>query len=146
MNQSGELERTTLSIVIPTWNRSLNLVRAVRSIAEQVTDERIIISDHGSTDDTEDAITRLCEEFDFISRRYCVRTDKPDFSHNFKFAFAQAETEWTWTFGDDDILLPGALGTVRSLCESGRAVFFHLAEEGRSSHTNKAIPGTLLSL
>src|ERR1035437_6144570 len=133
MNQSGELERTTLSIVIPTWNRSLNLVRAVRSIAEQVTDERIIISDHGSTDDTEDAITRLCEEFDFISRRYCVRTAKADFSHNFRFAFSQAETEWTWTCGEDDTLLDGALETVRGLTKSGRADFFHLAEEGRAT-------------
>lgn len=109
-------------------------------------DEKIIISDHGSTDDTEDIITRLCEEYPFIERRYCIRGEKPDFSHNFKFAFGQSETEWTWTFGDDDLLLPEALPTVRALCASGRADFFHLAEEGRSTHTNQAIPGALLSL
>lgn len=136
----------SITFIIPTWNKSEYLDKCVRSIAEQVNDEKIIISDHGSTDGTEDTITRLCEDFPFIGRRYCARTAHPDFSHNFRFAFQQADTEWTWTFGDDDLLLPGALDTVRNLCSSDRADFFHLAEEGRATHTNKAIPGTLLSL
>jgi glycosyltransferase involved in cell wall biosynthesis len=52
-----------LSVVLPTRNRKADLLRAARSVLSQTfRDLELIVVDEGSSDDTPDALVRLCEE------------------------------------------------------------------------------------
>ena len=56
-------QRNSVAIIIPTYNRSALLTRALRTVDSQsIENLRIIVVDDGSTDATPDVMSRLCRQ------------------------------------------------------------------------------------
>ena len=134
-----------LTFVIPTNNRPTELRRCVLSIAAQGAED-ILIIDNGSEPETGFAIDRLKSEY------ACVRSIRFEDNIDYSVAFqrmmqAAPESDWVWTFGDDDILMNGALKFINEqldrLCD---AEIIHVAEVNRASGANGCYRGTLLDL
>ena len=66
-------QRDSVAIIIPTYNRSTLLTRALRTVDSQsIENLRIIVVDDGSTDATPDVMSRLCRQ---DARMVYQRTD-----------------------------------------------------------------------
>jgi Glycosyl transferase family 2 len=107
-----------LSVFIPTWRRTAEMVEAVRSIASQIVGGledkvEIVISDNSEAHtwpETQEAIRQLAREFPFISYYFNERNQGAQFQ---VFAACWRTTgRWTWIFGSDDCLFPGGLAAV----------------------------------
>lgn len=131
-----------ITFVIPTLNRAENLRICVESIAQK-NPHRIVISDNHSSDGTEVLSRELQEKYDFVD--YYKRESTGDFPDSFKSAVLHSESEWTWTFGDDDVLLPGALKFVTDFISKTEAEFLHVAESKRVGKPC-VVQGTFLDL
>jgi len=130
-----------LVFAIPTWNRANELFECVTSIAEQNPDA-IFISDNCSTDKTPEICRILKNKYPFVT--YARLSEHVYAEENFKHVISFSEGDYIWTFGDDDILLPGALNFARTLL-THKLDFYHVAEEGRCK-TNTARKDTLFNL
>jgi glycosyltransferase involved in cell wall biosynthesis len=130
-----------LVFAIPTWNRADKLFQCVTAIADQNPDG-IFISDNCSDDHTLDVCKALAEKYPCVS--YIRLSEHVFAEENFKSVVSFAEGDYIWTFGDDDILLPGALNFARTLL-SHEFEFYHVAEKQRSC-THSAKKDTLLNL
>jgi glycosyltransferase involved in cell wall biosynthesis len=144
--------RTTkpfLTFAIPTWNRQREVEVCIRSIAEQTKHQirriTILVQDDASTDGTKESVEALQKEFPELIdyRRREVRTDYAD---AFRDLFLAPDAEWVWTFGDDDMLLPGALDVMMKTITDTDCEFIHCAERGREAGSRKHYRGKLLQL
>lgn len=101
-----------LTIAIPTYNRSRYLRQCLETLMPQVvdagTDVRVLVLDNQATDDT----PVVLEEF---ARHYPahleVRRNPENIGGDGNIAkcYMSCKTRYAWVFGDDDILMPGAL-------------------------------------
>lgn len=110
-------ERKTLEILIPTWNRGTLLANCVRSVIREIQrysdlSVRIVISNNGSTDDTDSVVDGLMGEFNDI--HYYKNTCNIGISLNFIKLIHVSNAEYIWILGDDDACRPGALRTIFS--------------------------------
>lgn len=140
---------TTITFAIPTWNRSSKLETCIRSIADQVSDDRvsILVSNDASTDDTVQVLERLHSEYSCLV--WYSRTERGGYDGNFRDLYTSnllEYTDWTWMFGDDDMLRPGAVAFMLKHLETTPAEFIHVAELKRTSGTNHVIHGSMLDL
>lgn len=97
-----------ISIGIPTYNRSERIPNAIRSIQAQGIDNlEIIISDNGSTDNTE----AVCREA--MARdpriRYFRQEENRGVAFNFSFVLQEARGTYFMWLSDDDEFIPGVL-------------------------------------
>jgi abequosyltransferase len=112
-------DRPLLTIAIPTYNRERYLAGLLSMVEPQVLNQsrlELIISDNASTDGT-DSVAR-----GFAKRTGCryIRNDaNVGADGNILRCFQQAKGKYVWIFGDDDILVPGAVGKVLAHLESG---------------------------
>lgn len=118
-----------LSIVIPTYHRSDELVLAASSIADQLVGEleqkvEIIITDNASGPETVGRIKYLAQAYPTVS--YMLH--KRDEGGFFQFFSApwRARGRYTWVFGSDDVLLPGGVAYVVELLEREAPSFLTL--------------------
>ncbi len=107
-----------LSVFIPTWRRTSEMVTAVRSIASQIVGGLegkvdIVISDNSEAQtwpETQEAIRQLAKEFPSISYYLNARNEGAQFQ---VFAAPWRTTgRWTWIFGSDDLLFPDGVAAV----------------------------------
>lgn len=94
-----------VSICIPTYNRSMKLMRAINSLhANDYRNLEIIVSDNASSDDTQ----RLCAELSASDARirYFRHPENVGPTRNFEFARAQAQGEYFMWLADDDWIDP----------------------------------------
>jgi abequosyltransferase len=116
-----------LTIAIPTYNRSHNLVMLLASLAPQLTNESLVellISDNASSDDTSSAIEAYRRKgmvFRSIRNEINLGADS-----NIAQCFAEAAGQYVWIVGDDDIVLPGALAVILSLLEQDEYDIVHI--------------------
>ncbi|HZQ42551.1 MAG TPA: glycosyltransferase family 2 protein [Acidobacteriaceae bacterium] len=99
-----------LTIAIPTYNRSRYLRELLSVLHEQVVkqpDVELIISDNASPDDTSAVVAEFQQRG--LSVRYMRNAENIGADANFLQCFAEARGKYFWLFGDDDVLLPGAL-------------------------------------
>ena len=118
-----------LSIFIPTWRRTPEMVECVRSIASQIVGGledkvEIVISDNSeahSFPETQQAIRGLAKEFSCISYYFNARNEGAQFQ-----VFAapwRCTGRWTWVFGSDDMLFPGGVAAVLQKLEAENPSF-----------------------
>jgi abequosyltransferase len=103
-------DQPLLTIAIPTYNRSRFLTELLDILKPQMTKAfsiELIISDNASTDDTQ----VILEEFSKsgLAFRYIRNKSNLGADRNVLQCFEEARGKYVWIFGDDDIILPGAL-------------------------------------
>lgn len=107
-----------LSICIPTYNRASHLANALQSIASNRllghVEVQVCVSDNCSSDDTA-AVTRAAQQKLMI--KYQKNETNVGLAGNFLKAVEMADGEFVWLIGDDDLLLPNALGHVLGLID-----------------------------
>ncbi len=97
-----------LSIVIPTYNRSSLLKRAVNSVLNEPGNFEVIIVNDNSTDDTNDVVNG----FDDARIKYINKPENGGVNAARNTAFEKATGEWLFCLDDDDELLPGSLAVI----------------------------------
>ena len=132
-----------VSVGIPTYNRSDQLKRAVRSVlAQENARVEVVISDDGSSDATGDVLERLAAEDARV--RFVRQVQNVGHARNFAEVLAMARGEYFMWLSDDDELEPTyvqrCLETLRSdrrlvgVCGRGR---YH--RPGESAHLERAM-------
>lgn len=90
------------SVIIPTFNRSSFLRKALFSVLRQKgVSFEIIVSDNASTDDTE----KVVKEFKDKRIKYFKNKENLGFSGNIKNCFSRSSGKYIFTLGDDDLIL-----------------------------------------
>ncbi|MDB5233181.1 MAG: glycosyl transferase, family 2 [Hymenobacter sp.] len=96
----------TVSVIVPTFNRSELLKVAVESVLKQdFTDYEIIITDNSSTDDTAEVVAKLSDK----RIRYYFNPVNVGITRNYNRALSLATGKYIAIFSDDDVMLPGNL-------------------------------------
>ena len=101
-----------LSIVVPSFNRPMEMATAIGSIANQVSggleaEVEVIISDNASQAETQDVIRALYDTFPCV--KYYLNAQNLGAEFQFVAAPFRARGKWVWLFGDDDFLIEGGL-------------------------------------
>ena len=94
-----------LSIVVPTYNRSSELLYSLEIFRQQIKPEfldqvEVIVCDDASTDDTEFSMTALQQQDTCI--RYIRYPENVGLERNLIECANHACGEYLWIFGDDD--------------------------------------------
>lgn len=109
-----------LSIVVPIYNRTPEMITTVRALADQLTDGlehkvEIILSDNASEAAGREAILQLASDYATIS--YYIHSFNEGGFFQVYAAPWRAQGRWTWVFGSDDILFPGGVAEVVRILE-----------------------------
>lgn len=111
----------TLSICIPTYNRSEYLRECLGSVLTSIAgherDTEIVISDNASTDDTGDVVRAFQETHPWI--RYHRNEQNIGGERNFYLLATLAQGENIWIFGDDDKMETSAVARVLDNIRAG---------------------------
>ena len=101
-----------LSICIPTYNRINYLLQCLTSFISQVNEDiidaiEIIVSDNASTDGTVAALKTIVTEHSYV--HYYQNSKNIGVELNIFNLVKKARGKYVWIFGDDDVILNGAL-------------------------------------
>ncbi|MCH9770196.1 MAG: glycosyltransferase [Gammaproteobacteria bacterium] len=106
----------TLSICIPTYNRSKHLENCLNSImisARSLSGEiEVCISDNASTDRTESVVASAKRSLNIAYKKNKVNLGIPQ---NFLNVVNMARGEFVWLIGDDDLLMPSGIADLIQL-------------------------------
>lgn len=112
---------TTLSICIPTYNRSRNLRECLNSVMASIAGHEgeieIIISDNASTDDTESVIRDFQDRYPWIQSHRNAQNIGAE--RNFYLLATLAQGDNIWIFGDDDKMEVNAVARVLDSIRAG---------------------------
>jgi len=101
-----------ISVVIPTYNRARDLVRAIESCLTQLGDyDEIVVVDDGSTDDTADILQAYVDRLPGVVR--AIRQDNAGVGAARNTGFEHAAGDYILMLDSDDVLLPWAIARVR---------------------------------
>ena len=102
-----------LSVCIPTYNHGALIGEAIESIISQATDEvEIVISDNGSSDNTEQIVRKYQQQFPHLT--YFRGEKNVGFDRNVLNVIDLAKGEYCWLMSSDDRAEPGALPHILS--------------------------------
>jgi glycosyltransferase involved in cell wall biosynthesis len=109
-----------LSIFVPTYDRTPEMIRTVASLAGQLvggleSKVEIIISDNASKPEGQAAIRALADRYAPVS--YILNAENQGGHFQLFSACWRSRGRWTWTFGSDDLLLPGGVAHIVGLLE-----------------------------
>lgn len=117
-----------VSICIPTFNRARHLENCLNSIAlcewPPGADFEVCISDNCSSDHTEAVVRRAQSSIPSVRIKYHRNAENLGIPRNFLKVVSMAEGEFSWLIGDDDLLMPDAIGRLFSLIGAHPAVDF----------------------
>lgn len=129
---SGQQDSPTVSIIIPTHNRSMLLREAIESVlAQTFAPIEVIVVDDGSVDDTEPVVAAYGE-----SVRY-IRQENTGVAAARNHGFADSHGEYVGFLDDDDIFLPAKIEQQVRQLESKPEIalthcrFYHINERGK---------------
>ena len=119
-----------LSICIPTYNRDVYLesllARMVDETAGLESRVEIVVSDNASTDDTPNVLAKFASHPQFKIVR---RETNGGAERNFLNVIAAASGEYCWLYGDDEILLRGAVSTVLRILDERAPDLLYVSTE-----------------
>ena len=96
----------TLSICIPTYNRSVFLAELLDSIiAQGIPNIEVVVSDDASPDDTALVAESYCARI--LNYRFIRQPENLGIDRNFLAVVGAATGDYIWLMGDDDRLEPG---------------------------------------
>ena len=122
-----------LTIAIPTYNRCNLLCRSLDSVMEQIEEGvEILVSDNGSTDDTQTVMKKYCEKYNVHHFR---NSENLGMDKNFLNCFQKANGEYIQFLSDDDILLPEALHKILYLLRTEKPTYINLNSFTYSTET-----------
>lgn len=112
------MPNNAISVLIPTRERAELLQSAIQSCLAQKYDNCVfIVSDNFSADHTRDVV----QSFRDPRLVYVNPGQRLSMAGNFEFALSQARPGYVLSIGDDDALMPDALGYLDSLIEETKA-------------------------
>lgn len=113
---TNEEQIILLSIVIPTWNRSSSLDAALRHLLPQLEsysrEIEIIISDNGSTDDTQNALKKVNSACPNLNIRLNRNKENLGFYGNLKICRELSIGKYLWVLSDDDYVCAGVINDI----------------------------------
>ncbi len=113
---SGAASSIRLSFVISTRNRSDLIGRTLDTIlAELPLNAEIVVFDGASTDATPELLADYASRF--AALRYVRAATNSGIDADYDNAVSHARGSYVWLFGDDDLLLSGAITRVLALLE-----------------------------
>ena len=119
------MEKTILSICIPTYNRAINLINCLESLfankkkyLDQIT---VCISDNCSTDNTEQVVSEYMDKLPIIYSKNKTNLGIP---RNFLKVVDMSNAEYIWLIGDDDLFLENSIERVLNLINKNKDVDF----------------------
>lgn len=140
----------SLSICIPTFNRSRYLENCLESIRHSLGESNlrveICISDNGSVDNTSDIVSLASHALPLKYRRNKVNFGM---AQNFLDVVAMATGDYVWLIGDDDLLMPDGIRKLLKLIDECPEIdFFYVnANHLNASHLdNYSHPFTIDNL
>ena len=97
--------KSRVTVLIPTFNRSGLLRRAIRTVTEQtLKDLQLVISDNASTDETAVVVANVMVEDDRV--HYFRHDNNIGMLGNWASLINRVDTEYFCVLSDDDLLLP----------------------------------------
>lgn len=109
------MSATPVSVVIPTRDRPDTLHKCLRTVLNQDYPAlEVIVSDNHSGPET----TAVIESFGDPRVRHLRTGKRISMSHNFEFAIGHVGDGWITVLGDDDGLMPNALGAAVAKVEA----------------------------
>lgn len=122
----------TFSIIIPTFNRSAKLFRALESLNRQtLLDFEVIVCDDGSTDDTKDMISGFTPKIKFRDLLYIRQENWGGPARPRNIAVQAAKANWICFLDSDDSWHPEKLASVFPYLNDYDLIYhdFHLADQ-----------------
>jgi abequosyltransferase len=146
------LNKITLSIFVPTYNRAGFLIHLLESLLRDLspwpTDFELVISDNASTDNTKEIVANFIKSgFSII---YVCNESNIGPDRNIAAGLNLVSGSFLWIIGDDEILYEGAVRFVLAFCRSNDFGLLHLANNGfaqgqQNTFKNKKIPAIVRS-
>ena len=108
----------SISICIPTYNRSKHLLNCLNSLLLQTDlNFEVCISDNGSNENIYDLITPYKEK---LNIKFSRNEKNLGAASNFLKVASMASKKFIWFLGDDDLLVPNAIKEVSSLIKDNQ--------------------------
>jgi abequosyltransferase len=124
-----------LTIAVPTYNRAGYLDQCLSHIAAQLegylSEVELLVSNNCSSDETEQVVARHTGRG--VPIRYVCNSENIGVDRNFLQCFNLARGNYVLVFGDDDILLEGALDAIVPVLRRGDYGVVHLRSYGFQS-------------
>lgn len=99
-----------LSICIPTYNGASFITENLESIVNQWEDGiEVVIADENSTDNTLDLIENIINKYPDLVIKVVTNKQRLGFDKNVLNVASLAKGKYCWLFGQDDLVLPGAI-------------------------------------
>ncbi len=112
-------DRPLLTISIPTYNRSFFLDELLSCLLDQCISNpklELLVSDNNSSDDTPSIVKAYMDRG--LEIRYLRNTANIGADKNFLQCFEKAQGKYLWIIGDDDVVVPGAIGKIIAYLEA----------------------------
>jgi glycosyltransferase involved in cell wall biosynthesis len=126
----------TVTVVIPTFNRSAELERALDSLAAQTDPQfAVFVCDDGSAEDIQSVVDRYARRLDIV----CQRIDNsggPARPRN--IGIQQATTDWVSFLDSDDWWHPERMAAVKSRLDETVDVVYHRLQVTRAASSSAA--------
>ena len=113
----------SLSICIPTYNRSRLLAQALTAVLTQMTGPaagkvEVLVLDNASPDDTPQVVAEAAARFPLVRLRSVRHPVNIGMDGNFLESVRLAEGRFVFLLSDDDVLLPGGVAKLLALIEA----------------------------
>jgi len=111
-------DQPLLTIAIPTFNRARYLGELLACLLVELAEQpsiELLISDNASPDATPQVVCDFQERglrLEYIRNKKNIGPDP-----NFRQCFERAKGKYVWVFGDDDLLVPGAIAKIVNLLD-----------------------------
>jgi len=110
---------SSVSIIIPTYNRATSISKAIKSALMQLADVEVVVVDDGSTDNTEMIVRNLGD-----GRVRFVRQENGGSSLARARGVSESCGQFIVFLDSDDYLLPGMIPTLLELLQNNTAAQF----------------------
>lgn len=115
------MKQILFSICIPTYNGEDTIITTIMSIINQYNGEfNIVICDDNSSDNTYNILSELSRNYKYIKiLRNNINTGM---DANFLKAAQNGNGRYIWLFGQDDILIPGAINKITNILNNNKDI------------------------